>query len=152
VQAREALGRTCLAVTLALLCAACGASDNGASQNSISNTIGATTFSDRLSKASPDWRRALLLRAITDSDQTCDRVTRDFRQQDYRGMGMWRVGCHDGGDWAVFVGLNGNAQAALCSHLGAGVPACAPIPAAPISDSGETDRNLTSERSSQRAR
>lgn len=121
------------AVAVCLLCmavAGCKRTDDGSKGNAILGPPDDTSFSDRLSKATSTWRKAVLLRAITDADQTCDRVIDTAYQQEYRGMGMWRVRCQDRGDWAIFIGAKGEAQAAQCKTLAGNAPRCAPLPGA----------------------
>jgi hypothetical protein len=87
-------------------------------------------FSQRLRSLSAAWRNATLIRAINDSGQVCDRINASAFQQTYKGLGMWHARCHDGGNWAIFIGDKGNAQVAPCStDVGNPVPACLPIPA-----------------------
>ena len=87
----------------------------------------ATTVSaaQRFANLSPEWRRAMALRAITDTGQTCDSVMHISYQQEVRGMAMWTAQCHDGGRWAVYIGEQGYAQAGRCQDLAAsGLPPC----------------------------
>ena len=87
-------------------------------------------FSQRLRSLSPAWRNAMLIRAINDSGQVCDRINASAFQQTYKGLGMWHARCHDGGNWAIFIGDKGNAQVASCSiDAGGPIPACRPITA-----------------------
>jgi len=120
---RQRLIIACACAVLCLPGAGCGRSSDTTGKRA-ETPLAAPTFSDRLGRAGPTWRNAILLRAITDSDRTCDRVTASAYQQAYKGMGMWRVGCHDGGNWAVFIGPKGNAQVGQCSALGTNVPRC----------------------------
>lgn len=80
---------------------------------------------DRLHQlAEPDLAIALK-RAILASGYRCQRVEEAGFVAKHENLDMWKAGCSDGREWAVFAGPDGSAQVRDCADVArAGLPEC----------------------------
>jgi hypothetical protein len=111
-------------MSLMLLVALAGcqreAADGGTAQVNAANPD-----AERLKSLTPELRNVGLRNTIRDSGAHCERVDRSGYQQDYRNLSMWTAHCTDSGDFAVFIGPNGEGQVRPCDQAKAlGVPEC----------------------------
>jgi hypothetical protein len=114
------------ALGLLLLLTGC---EDGTPERNVASVKPANTYSDQLAAMTPLYRNLGLWRAIRDAPQRCKRVDSGAYQQDYRNMAMWSAHCTDTGQWAIFIGANGDVQVRPCADATAiGVPACRPLP------------------------
>jgi len=89
------------------------------------------SYNDRLRALTELQQRAVLRRAVIDSGMYCGRVEGASYRRPWENLQMWTVSCGRGGDYAVFVGPDGSAQARKCGEMAQlKLPAC-PVAAAP---------------------
>jgi hypothetical protein len=74
-------------------------------------------YSDRLAALKDVPRRAVLRRAILDSNLWCDRVLEAKRQGSYRNLSMWSARCGRGAEYGVFIGTDQSVQVRPCADL-----------------------------------
>jgi hypothetical protein len=80
---------------------------------------------ERLKSLTPPLRNVALRNTIRDSGSHCDRVDASAYQQEHKQLSMWTAHCTDSGDFAIFVGANGEGQVRPCSDAKAlGIPQC----------------------------
>lgn len=85
----------------------------------------ANPYSDRLAKLSELQRHSVLRRAILDAGEQCKRVDKAARTGAYRNLSMWSARCNPGGDYAVYIGLDGSVQVRPCADAAKlKLPAC----------------------------
>lgn len=75
----------------------------------------ANPFHDRLLGLSVLNRSLGLRRAIQDAGQGCQRITATAYQEPYKGQHLWIGRCEPEGDYAIFIGPNGDAQVRRCA-------------------------------------
>jgi hypothetical protein len=106
----------------ALLLAGC---EDGTPEQNVTRVVAANPLSDQLKALSEPSRNLGLYRAIRDNGQRCKRVERGAYQQEYKSMAMWTATCSDSGDWAVYIGANGDVQVSPCKDAAElGLPRC----------------------------
>jgi hypothetical protein len=117
-----------IVVAAALALAACG--DGGApEQRQVAKVEIANPVSEQLKGGNDLFRAIGLRRAIVDSGRRCKKVDGGGYQEQYKNYAMWSVHCTDSGDWAVFIGPSGDAQARPCPDLAQlKMPLCRPAP------------------------
>jgi hypothetical protein len=114
-------------IPLLLALGACG--DGGGSQQPVTKIEMANPISDQLKTASDVNKAVVLRRPIVDSGYRCKRVDAGAYQQQYKNNAMWTAHCTDSGDWAVFIGPTGDAQARACKDAAQlKLPECRPSP------------------------
>jgi hypothetical protein len=74
----------------------------------------ANPYHDRLLALSVLNRSLGLRRAIQDSSQSCQRITASAYQERYKQLELWVGRCDPEGDYAIFIGPNGEAQVRRC--------------------------------------
>jgi hypothetical protein len=108
-----------------MLLVALGACQRQAPENAAAELRPANPAAERLKSLSPPLRNVGLRNTIRDSGAHCDRVDNSAYQQEYRNLSMWTAHCTDTGDFAVFVGPNGEGQVRPCAQATAlGIPEC----------------------------
>jgi hypothetical protein len=89
-------------------------------------------FSDRLAALQDIPRRAVLRRAILDSNLWCDRVSQDVRRGTWRNLAVWNARCGRGAEYGVFIGQDQSVQVRPCKDLVTfKLPRCALPPRSP---------------------
>ena len=78
----------------------------------------ANPYQDRLLGLSVLNRSLGLRRAIQDTGQSCRRITASAYQEPYKGQHLWVGRCEPEGDYAIFIGPNGDAQVRRCADAG----------------------------------
>jgi len=74
-------------------------------------------FADRLAALKDVPRRAVLRRAILDSNQWCDRVLDEKRQGSWKNLSMWSARCSRGAEYGIFIGTDQSVQVRPCADL-----------------------------------
>jgi hypothetical protein len=100
-------GSACL-----LLLAACGSGPDEGAQNILSIDVSDGDAKARLDALDAPQRDAVLLRAVRDAGQACQRVTGSAFQGFEFGMPSWVARCGDGRDWLIMIGKDGYAHVA----------------------------------------
>jgi hypothetical protein len=100
--------------TLALLAAACGESEPSQPAKSISVR---SEQQNALHKLSEPTLKIALRRAIYDSGQRCNTVTKAGYVQEYGNLSMWTASCASERDFAIFVGPDGSVQVRDCREV-----------------------------------
>jgi hypothetical protein len=117
--------RTSILVLAGLAASACSEVSSNETQPAIKIT---NPYHDQLAALPPDLQRLGLMRAIRDNRQRCLRVEEARYQQDHDQMAMWVARCAEGTHWAIFIGVNGDAQVRDCAHSRQlNLPLCRPI-------------------------
>ncbi|GGE72379.1 hypothetical protein [Sphingomonas prati] len=97
----------------------------------------ANPFSDKLASLKDIPRRAVLRRAILDSNLWCDRVSQDLRRGTWRNLSVWNARCGRGADYGVFIGQDQSVQVRPCKDLASlKLPRCALPPRAVVQNTG----------------
>ena len=114
--------RSVLALSVALLAAACGQSQPTQPKQPI---VVRSEAQDQLHQLDDMNRDIAMKRAIYASGSICKRVERSGYVQEHKNLSMWTARCDNGRDWAIFVGPDGSAQVRLCRDLAEfGLPPC----------------------------
>ncbi|HEX8442878.1 MAG TPA: hypothetical protein VF631_04445 [Allosphingosinicella sp.] len=93
----------------------------------------ANPYHDKLLGLSVLNRSLGLRRAVQDSAQACTRITASAYQVPYKGQQLWIARCEPEGDYAIFIGPNGDAQVRRCKDAQTlGLPACKTDPLDPV--------------------
>lgn len=77
----------------------------------------AKAFSDRLARLTDVQRRGALRRAVLDSGERCQTVTRAAYQGAYKNLEMWVARCTGNLDYGAFIGPDGTVQVSSCAYL-----------------------------------
>ena len=103
-----------LTVIIALMATSCGdSSEPEAPKRSISVR---SEQQEALHKLSEPYRHIALRRAIYDSGQKCNTVTKAGYVQEYGNLSMWTASCASDRSFAVFVGPDGSVQVRDCKE------------------------------------
>ena len=102
-----------MGVTLAILLAGCDNSEPVAPTKSISVR---SEQQNALHKLNEDNLKIALRRAIYDSGQKCNTVTKAGYVQEYGNLSMWTASCASDRSFAVFVGPDGSVQVRDCKE------------------------------------
>lgn len=102
-----------MGVTLAILLAGCDNSEPAPPTKSISVR---SEQQNALHKLSEDNLKIALRRAIYDSGQKCNTVTKAGYVQEYGNLSMWTASCASDRSFAVFVGPDGSVQVRDCKE------------------------------------
>lgn len=95
------------------------ACDGGGEPKAAPTKIGiANPYHDRLLGLSVLNRSLGLRRAVQDSSQGCQRITASAYQENYKQLELWVARCEPEGDYAIFIGPNGQAQVRRCKDTG----------------------------------
>ncbi|UAK23353.1 hypothetical protein [Sphingomonas nostoxanthinifaciens] len=76
----------------------------------------AKNYSDRLAALTDLQRRGSLRRAILDSGEKCQSVSKAAYQGPYKNMEMWVARCGTT-DFGAFIGPDGTVQVSSCAYL-----------------------------------
>ncbi|HEX8239062.1 MAG TPA: hypothetical protein VF574_04905 [Allosphingosinicella sp.] len=110
--------------------------EDGSPERGVTHVEAANPHSDQLKALSEPTRFLGLYRALRDNGQRCKRVDRGQYQQQYKSMAMWTAHCTDTGEYALYIGANGDVQVSPCKDATElGLPECKA--AAPSAQSGE---------------
>ena len=102
-----------MGVTLAILLAGCDNSEPAPPTKSISVR---SEHQNALHKLNEDNLKIALRRAIYDSGQKCNTVTKAGYVQEYGNLSMWTASCASDRSFAVFVGPDGSVQVRDCKE------------------------------------
>jgi hypothetical protein len=102
-----------MGVTLAILLAGCDNSQPAPPTKSISVR---SEQQNALHKLNEDNLKIALRRAIYDSGQKCNTVTKAGYVQEYGNLSMWTASCASDRSFAVFVGPDGSVQVRDCKE------------------------------------
>ena len=102
-----------MGVTLAILLAGCDNSEPAPPTKSISVR---SEQQNALHKLNEDNLKIALRRAIYDSGQKCNTVTKAGYVQEYGNLSMWTASCASDRSFAVFVGPDGSVQVRDCKE------------------------------------
>lgn len=113
--------------TLASIASACG--DTSPTQQTTQSISVRSEQQNALHKLSPDGLKIALRRAVYDSGQKCNTITKAGYVQEYGNLSMWTASCASDRSFAIFVGPDGSVQVRDCKEVEQlKLPACVIAP------------------------
>lgn len=79
--------------------------------------VWANPFNRKVMTLSLADRNGALRRAITNSDETCGRLSKSAYRGAYGNLGFWVAHCQPGGDYAIFTGPDESVQVRECGDM-----------------------------------